>query len=66
MSFNKRTFSFDMVRESYNRDPENGITQLIGKTDAFMFSDSLASVVIDAWMEGDKERVAQIMKDYVS
>ena len=66
MSFNKRTFSFDMVRESYNRDPENGITQLIGKTDAFMFSDNLASVVIDAWIEGDKERVAQIMKDYVS
>jgi hypothetical protein len=55
-----------MVRESYNRDPENGITQLIGKTDAFMFSDNLASVVIDAWIEGDKERVAQIMKDYVS
>lgn len=66
MSFNKRTFSFDMLRESYQKDPENGITKLIGKTDAFFYSDNLAATIVDAWMEGDKERVAKIMSEYVS
>jgi hypothetical protein len=66
MSFNKRTFSFDMLRESYRQDPENGITKLIGKTDAFFYSDNLAAAIVDAWMEGDKQKVAQIMSEYVS
>lgn len=66
MSFNKRTFSFEMLRTRYQEDPENGITNLIGKTDAFFYSDNLASVVVDAWIAGERDKVDQIMKEYVS
>jgi hypothetical protein len=55
-----------MLRTRYQEDPENGITNLIGKTDAFFYSDNLASVVVDAWIAGERDKVDQIMKEYVS
>ena len=66
MSFNKRTFSFEMLKASYQADPVNGIAKLIGKTDAFFYTDNLAYEVVDAWISGEKDKVEQIMKEHVS
>ena len=66
MGFNKRFFSMEMLSIFYNRNPETGIGECIGKTEGFVYEDSGSSQVINLWRTGKKEAAKKIMEEYVS
>ena len=66
MGFNKRYFDIQQIVEAYQKDPENGITQYIGKTDVFVYTSSIAERIVEAWLKKDYDFVKNIIIEYVS
>jgi len=65
MSFNKRFFHIDLFVQKYKEDPENAISNAIGRADGFIFEDDISETIIKEWFKGDKKIANKILEDYV-
>jgi len=66
MSFNKRSFSIEMLANYCKDNRELGIQIAIGKTDCFFFTDNDSKTVLDLWFDGKKEDARELIDNYVS
>jgi hypothetical protein len=65
MGFNKRVINIKMFVEEYKKDPENAISNVIGKTDGFIFEDNLSVKIVDLFISEDRENANLIIENYV-
>jgi hypothetical protein len=65
MGFNKRIFNIEMFANAYKRSPEKAISNVIGKTDGFIFQDDLSKQIVDLYFSGEERRANLIIEDYV-
>ena len=63
---NKRYFNMKMLTMYYLKDNENGIGNIIGKTECFIFKGNKSEKIVTTWLKGDKDEANKFMKDYVS
>lgn len=61
MGFNTRYFNQEMLVSRHIKDRENGIGNAIGRTDSFVYQDSISCDVIDLWMKNRKEEARKIL-----
>lgn len=65
MGFNKRIFKIEMFANAYKRSPEKAISNVIGKTDGFIFQDDLSKQIVDLYFSGEERKANLIIEDYV-
>jgi hypothetical protein len=62
MGFNKRHFNIDKLTAYHDKDNINGLTDCIGKTDAFLFQDEISREIINLWISGEKTKAINILE----
>jgi len=65
MGFNKRIFNIEMFANAYKRSPENAVSDVIGKTDGFIFQDDLSKQIVDLYFSREEDKANLIIEEYV-
>ena len=65
MGFNKRIFNMKMLSKAYNENPSTAISRTIGKTDCFIFQDDFSEIIVDFYLDNQKETANFLLKNYV-
>ena len=66
MGLNKRYFDMEKLAMYYEENPKNGITQCVGKTDAFFFDkNDEAKSVIELWSKNKIKEANLIIEKYI-
>ena len=53
------------LAQYYTESPKNGITNCVGKTDAFFFEDDDAKRVIELWSENKEKEANRIIEKFI-